>query len=345
MAEKITRRRALAAGTASTLLALGNGCGSSQQEQADTPTPEKKTFWDPGPDKNLVRDLTPGTTPIRLGGYLVPIKNMSYGDMVKKVRDDGFTGAHASAEPWNSLRDSDLREVQAALKEHDVYIFQVGNYTNMIHPDPTIRRTNLKTLCTAIEAADKLFAGAITTISGSCDPEYYFNVHPDNWTQETWDLLVQSCRQVLSDTAGMKAKLTLEAQVTTNIDGPKAHKRLIDDVGDPRCTVNLDTANMMHLYNYYHTTELIHECFDLLGENIMGYHVKDTTIFPDKQTVHVQECCPGRGVMDFESIFVRLSRMEWPRTVMPEHIPQDQFPEAYAHIKRVAEKVGVKFYG
>ena len=331
MAKYMKRRDFLTAGAAAGIAA---GAVGSQSAHA----------WAPGPDENLVRDLTPGPTPVRLGGYLVPLENAGPEEMVKKIRDDGYTGAHASTEPWNSMGDSDLRELQAALKKYDVAIFQVGSYTNMIHPDSAVRRENLKQLATAIEAAEKLYCPSVTTISGSCDPVNFFGVHPDNWSEASWKLLVESVRQVHRDTAGMKAGITLEAQVTTNIDGPKAHRRLLDDVGDPRCGVNLDPVNMIHLHNYYHTTELINECFDLLGERIMGCHGKDTFIWPDKQTVHVQEVCSGRGVLDYETYLVRMSRMKWPRTLMPEHIPADQFEEAYAYIRNVTAKVGVKFY-
>jgi len=185
----------------------------------------------------------------------------------------------------------------------------------------------------------------VGTISGSLDPKNFFNVTPDNWTEKTWKVLVDSCRQVLKDTAGCKAALGMEAQVTTNIDGPKAHKRLMDDVGDKRIAVNLDPVNMCSLANYYHTTELLNECFDLLGEQILGAHAKDTYIIPDQQTVHVQEVCSGRGVMDYETYLVRLSRMKWPRTLLPEHVPADQLIEAKAYIEKVAAKVGVKIYG
>ena len=143
----------------------------------------------------------------------------------------------------------------------------------------------------------------------------------------------------------MKAALGMEAQVTTNLDGPRAHRRLMDDIGDERVKVNLDPTNMIHLYNYYHTTELINECFDLLGEDIFGCHAKDTFILPHSQTVHIQEVCPGRGVLDYETYLVRLSRMKWSRSLLPEHIPGDQFAEAEAYIRKVAHKVGVTILG
>jgi sugar phosphate isomerase/epimerase len=61
--------------------------------------------------------------------------------------------------------------------------------------------------------------------------------------------------------------------------------------------------------------------------------------------VYVQEVCPGRGSLDYETYLVRMSRLEWPRALNPEHFPREQFPEAYAYFRKVAAKVGVKFVG
>ena len=347
MSTSMTRRKALAAGLVYSGAVLGTACSTPEQKTIEEKAVQKtsKAFWDPGPDKDLVRDLTPGPTTIRIGGTLSRSENMSLTETVKQLKDKGYTGAVTSPEPWNSMKDSELREVNEALKKYDVVVFEVGGYTNMIHPDTATLQKNLKNLCACIEAADKLNCPMVGTISGSLDPVDFFNVHPDNWTEKTWKLLVQSMKQVLRDTAGMKAAIGMEAQVTNNIDGPKSHKRLIDDVGDPRCAVNLDPVNMMSLRNYYHTTELINECFDLLGESILGSHAKDTYIWPDKQTIHVQEVCAGRGVMDYETYLVRLSRMKWPRTLLPEHVPGEQLIEAAEYIRKVAAKVGVTIHG
>jgi sugar phosphate isomerase/epimerase len=287
------------------------------------------------------RDLKPGATPIRLGSFFESMTP----EGVQKLRKTGNTAAVVSPEPVHKLSDSELRAFNAALKQNDVVVFEVGGYTNMLHPNAAERQKNLKHLAMSIEAADKVGCPMVGTISGSLDPKDFFNVHPENWTEKTWKLLVDSVKQVLKDTSGCKAGLGMEAQVTTNIDGPKAHKRLMNDVGDRRCEVNLDPVNMIHLYNYYHTTELLNECFDLLGEQILGSHAKDTYIIPDQQTVHVQEVCSGRGVMDYETYLVRLSRMKWPRTLLPEHVPGDQLIEAKNYIEKVAAKVGVKIYG
>jgi len=302
--------------------------------------------WPSGPDEKIKRDLTPGNTPVRLGADLIRRGNESITEMVERFRKSGHTGAFVYKPRWEPSGDSEINELNAALDRYGVVVFEYGGYVNMLHPDLSTRQKLLRRLSECIEKAGKIHCPMVGTISGSCDPHPYgINVHPDNWTLKTWKILIKGIRQVLSDTAGSKVKLGMEAQVTTNLDGPLAHKRLMEDVGDERCVVNLDPTNMISLQKYYHTTELINECFDMLGESIYGCHAKDTYIWPDKQTVHIQEVCPGRGVMDYETYLVRMSRLTWPRTLKAEHIPKDQYAEADAYIRKVAANVGVTIHG
>jgi len=344
MRKGITRRGFLRRSAATGVAGLAAGRAVTAQAAANEGIVGTSPFWGPGPDKTLKKDLNAGPTPVRLGTGMGRKEGESLTEMVKRVYDAGYSGVVTGPEPWHSMKDSELEELRRALKEYDVVVYEVGGYKNMIHPDPRERQNQLAHLVKCLEAAEKIGCPMVGTISGSCDPVDFFNVHPDNWTLETWRLLVKSVKQVLKDTSGMKAALGMEAQVTTNIDGPVSHRRLIDDVGDSRCAVNLDPVNMISLSNYYHTTELLEECFDLLGESILGCHAKDTYIWPDKQTVHVQEVCSGRGVLDYETYLVRISRLEWPRTILPEHIPADQYIEADAYIRSTADKVGVKMY-
>lgn len=353
MSRHLTRRQALAYGAAAGGLiagAVGSSGQKSQQNATVEKGPGREPFWEPGPNKNLVRDLTPGPMTVRLAGYLGFDKKTGPGEMVTKIRDQGFTASIATADDWMAANDSQVKELLAACAQHDLVIFEVGGYRNLLHTVEASRQENLKRIAQCLETAERINCKMVGTISGSRNPEGNqwadnYAVHPDNWTMETWQLLISGLRQILKDTAGLKAAIGMEAQVTTNLDGPLAHKRLIEDVGDPRIKVNFDPTNMVHLSNHFHTTELINQCFDLLGEDIYGCHAKDSYVLPHEQTVHVQEVCPGRGSLDYETYLVRLSRMKWARALLPEHIPQVQMPEAYAYIRKVAEKVGVKIHG
>ena len=352
MASKVTRRQMLATGGASAAALAAAEQAEAQQRRTTTGGPGRAPFWGPGPDKNLVKVLKPGNMRVRLAGRLggggrggTAVPNI--GATVKALRDQGLTSSIANAGTWANASEATISELRGALKEYDVEIFEVGGYRNILHTDENVRQENLKHLARCLETAEKIGCKMVGTISGSRNPEgnqYGDNyaVHPDNWTLETWKLTVAGVKQVLKDTAGLKAVLGMEAQVTTNLDGPVALRNFLDDVGDSRCKINLDPTNMVHLSNHFHTTQLLNQCFDLLGEEIMGCHAKDSYVLPHSQTVHVQEVCPGRGSMDYETYIVRLSQMKWPRALLPEHFPAEQNPEAYAYMRKVAAKVGVK---
>jgi sugar phosphate isomerase/epimerase len=358
--KKISRRNALAAGTAAGMT-LGAACSTVKDETLKETGPGREEHWGPGRDMSIPKKITLGSTPVRLGSLLWPSETKKFGSdfdgLIQSFHAQGQTALVVPGEFLIPLSSSEIADFNTALKKYDVIVSAVmGNrYTNFIHPDLSFRQQYLKNLARYMELAESVDCPAVPTICGTLAPEtpegatfqelfkkeYRFSMHPDNWSLKTWDLLVKNLRQVLDDTSGMKVSIAMEAQVTTTIDGPLAHKRLIDDVGSPRLGVEFDPVNMISIDNYYYTTELINESFDLLGESILTCHAKDSTIWPTRQTVHVQEVCPGRGVMDYTTYFARMSTFKWPRMLLPEHIPGDQFPEAYAFLKKMAAETGV----
>lgn len=355
MSYGISRRRALVTGAASTGMVLSAACTKPSQDNESGEIPlSQRSWWLPGPDKDLVRDLTPGPTPVRLA-CMSPAtmirypENMSITEAVRRIREQGYTSANYSygvgtRNKWLDASESEIAELKKACSDYDVEIFDTMIWTNLIHPDEKTRQENLKYAAENVEAAERIGCRMVTAVTGSRDPEFYIAMHPDNWTRETWDVTIDSIRQILRDTSGCKTVLGMEAVVTTNIDGPRAHKRLIEDVGDPRCKVCLDPTNMMSVARYYHSTETLNECFDLLGEDILGCHAKDTLILRNRMLAYITEVPPGEGVQDYETYLVRMSRMKWPRTLLLEHFAPEKYPPAKAFIEKTAAKLGVKIY-
>ena len=358
MQKKISRRNVLKVGAASAGIVLGGACSETQPKTEKTQEEipfSQRTWWPPGPNKDLVKDLNPGNTPVRLA-CMSPTTMLNYPEKksiteaVKSIRDAGYTSANShysitTRNKWLDASESEITELKEALKQYDVEIFDTMVWTNLIHPDEKTRQNNLKYVAENIEAADRIGCRMVTMVTGSCDPEYYIAMHPDNWTRKTWKISLDSVRQLIRDTSGCTTSLGIEAVITTNIDCPASHKRLIEDIGDPRCKVCLDPTNMMSFERYYHSTELLNECFDLLGEDIIGCHAKDTFILKNKMLAYITEIPPGQGVQDYETYLVRMSRMKWPRTLMLEHFNTEDYPPAKAFIEKTAAKVGVRIYG
>ena len=355
---RITRRQALTTGAVSACAFLGAGSSDAagKEETAHSMgTGRHGSGWSRGPDRDRVRDLEPGPTPVRLAcssskTRLWYPRETSITEAVKNIRSQGYTSAGTSyrADPkneWLTCPELDITELKKALRDYDVEFFDMMVWTNLIHPDEKTRQENLKYVAENVEAAERCGVRQVCACTGSCDPEYYIAMHPDNWTKETWKRTVDSVRQILRDTSGCTTALGMEAAVTTNLDGPVAHKRLMEDVGDPRCKVTLDATNMFSVANYYHSTEMLEMCFDMLGEDILSCHGKDTWIERDKMLALLTMKPAGQGVQDYETYLVWMSRMKWPRTLLLEFAKDEEYPAAKAFVEETAKRVGVKIYG
>ena len=276
-------------------------------------------------------------------------KNESITEVVKRVRESGYTAANAhyaigTRNQWLDASEAEIRELKSALATYDVDFYDIMVWTNLLHPDRATRQKNIAYVCEAFEAADRCGVRSITGITGSCGTEHYTEMHPGNWSKETWKLTVEVLRQILKNTAGCKTVWGMEQCITTNIDSPAATRQLLDDVGEERCKVVLDPTNMMNLNRYYHSAEIIDESFDLLGEEIVGCHAKDFRL-TTRMLVDLEEVPPGKGIQDYEILLARLSRLSWPRTLMLEHFPKETYPPAREYINTTAKKVGVRIYG
>jgi sugar phosphate isomerase/epimerase len=213
---------------------------------------------------------------------------------------------------------------------------------NNIHPDLAERRKINRQVAELVEAGERVGVSFIVTHTGSC-AESPTSPHRDNWTKETWDASVKALKQIIRDTSGSKVNLAVEALNPCNINNPRAHVRFREDVGDSRIKVTLDPTNMLNTTVYYRTTELINECFDLLGEDIMYAHAKDVLWLPDMLPAF-KWVVPGTGTMDYETYLTRLSRLNYPRPLLLEFLSEDKYPQAKKFIEETAAKMGVKIY-
>ena len=352
MSKHITRRKAITVGAASAGMLIRKANGASVRESPALEShPPFLTPWSPPSD--LKRDLTPGNTPIRLAawskdttlGYWNNPK-ISISDMVKRIRDKGYTSAcaHIKRCIWHDAPEEQIRELKEALNKYDVTFFDMHSTGSNIHHDSEERRKVNRSTIEACEAAERIGCPMVTTHIGSAGDEYPMSPHKNNWTMETWRLGVKVMKGILKDTSGMNVALGMEAVNMTIMNNPRAHLQLIQEIADPRIKVCLDPVNMIYLGTYFRNTELIEECFDLLSEHIIAAHAKDTYILPNKMSAYITEVAPGRGVLDYETYLTGLSRLNNSCSLLIEHIPQEQYTEAKRFIENTAARIGVKIY-
>ncbi len=360
MEGRMSRRRALATGIAG--LGAGAGCTEriipTRRKSADGETRyADRTWWEPGGNPDYIRNLSAGKTTVRLacmsGETMLdyPGEGGDIAGMVARVRSAGYTAANAHTSQgrrngWLDAPESDIVELKRVLAEYDVDFYDIMVWTNLIHPDVAVREKNIRYVVEAFEAAERCGVRSITGITGSMAPgDYgmYTRMHPDNFTREAWKRSVESIRRILGDTAGFSVVWGMEQCITTAVNSPEATRQIIEDVADPRCKCVLDVTNMICLQTYYRSAELIDQVFDLVGEDIVGCHAKDF-LLNDRMLVDMVELPPGKGILDYELLLARMSRLSWPRTLMLEHFAPEAYPPAKHYIEETARRVGIEIY-
>jgi sugar phosphate isomerase/epimerase len=302
--------------------------------------------WSP-PD-NLERDLTPGTASIRLAGQTTPrfahAEGMDYGAYFAGLKAGGWSAVESSSTAWLSRRlpDSEIREIKEAAAANDVVFYGLHCGGNIIAPDPDADRWQ-RHIIDSIEAAEEMGCELILTHAGSL----YANrnwAHPQNWSREAWMRTVNALKRICRDTAGSNISVAIEAVNSESVNNPWAHKRLREDVGDPRITVGLDITNMTYAGVAFRMTEYLNVTFDLLEDQIAYVHAKDF-VWND-MLPGMNWAMQGTGNMDYETFLVRLSRLKTNPYMLIEFLTQpEEYDQAQRNIRAIAQRVGVNIHG
>jgi sugar phosphate isomerase/epimerase len=235
--------------------------------------------------------------------------------------------------------DASIAAYVEAARRFDLIIAEVGAWSNPIDPDPAKAAKALEHCRLSLELAERLGARCCVNISGSRNPGKWDGPHHTNFSEDTFDLIVQSVRSIVDAVKPRRTVYALETMPWIFPSSPDEYLALLRAIDRPDfVAVHLDPVNMINSpARAYRTGDFIRECFDKLGPYIRNCHAKDI-ILREKLTVHLDECRPGTGVLDY-SVFLReLSKLHPDTSLCLEHITPEEYPLAAAHLHEVAAK-------
>ncbi len=263
---------------------------------------------------------------------------------VAECRRQGYRAAPC---PEVAVGDRDrIRDIKRAFGEADIVIGEVVAWVNPLHPDADTRRANRNTIAERLALADELEAVCCATVVGSYDGsdswDSHVGHHPQNFSEEGFEAVVEWVRQVLTEVEPRRTKLTLEMSPWTLLDGPEIYLALLEAIGHPGLGVHLDPANAVREPRiYYATTELLNRCFDILGPWVRSCHAKDIHFALDARTVAIEEVLPGRGVLDYRTYVSRIERLSPDMPLIIEHLATEpEYKEVGDFIRGIANEVG-----
>lgn len=229
-----------------------------------------------------------------------------------------------------------------AARDADIVIAEVGAWgNNPISPDRKTREAGIEGTCRRLELADRIGANCCVNVSGSRG-ERWAGPHEENLTADTFALIVDSVREIIDTVKPTRTFYALETMPWLYPDSAQSYADLIRAIDRERFAVHLDPVNLVNNpERYYHSGTMIEECFRLLGPHIKGCHAKDI-ILKDELTLHMSECRPGMGNLDWATFVRELGRLDADTPLMIEHLTEKrEYAAAAAHIRNVAQAEGV----
>lgn len=225
-----------------------------------------------------------------------------------------------------------------AARDRDILIAEVGVWNSPFVPDPT-EAVRAQTACVEeLRLADYIGARCCVNISGAFGPVWNF-CYPENFTEEAYKKNVEFIRRLLDEVEPQRTCFTLESMPWMLPSSPEETLRILRDINDPHFKAHLDICNFVKDPDtFVHMDELIDRSFELLGDEIVSFHLKDI-IMEEMSTVHITEVIPGRGKMNLPLYLRQIRELgdeEMP--VMIEHLPDKaSYEEGLKYVQSILE--------
>ncbi len=275
---------------------------------------------------------------MRLGGP--PFGDCSTPELwIAELRRLGYTAAYCPVD--NTADDATIEAYRHAAEAANVVIAEVGAWSNPMSPDEETRRTALEHCQKQLELADRIGARCCVNIAGSRG-ESWDGPHPDNLTEKTFDLIVETVRDIIDTVRPMRTFYSLETMPWMYPDSADSYVRLIQAINRAQFAVHLDPVNLVcSPQRFFGNGALIRECFAKLGPQIKSCHAKDVALAPNF-LVHIDEVRPGLGQLDYGVFLQEADKLEPDTPVMLEHLAtEEEYTAAADYIRSVADEVGV----
>ena len=274
---------------------------------------------------------------MRLGGPLGTARGPD--EWVAAAKERGYRAVYCPLEPDAS--DEEVKAYSEAAREADLVIAEVGAWSNPVSPDDAERRAAIEKCTSHLALAERIGARCCVNISGSRGATWD-GPHPENLTDETFDLIVETVRGIIDAVNPTCACYTLETMPWMVPDSVESYERLIEAIDREAFAVHFDPVNLVcSPQRYFASGDLIREFIARLGPRIRSCHAKDVAL-SDHLTTHLDEVRPGQGGLDYRTYLTELDHLDPDTPIMLEHLSTDEdYRLAARHIRSVAAGLGV----
>ena len=270
---------------------------------------------------------------MRLGGPLF-MKTADPEEWIKILKERGDTAAFFPV--GDEAPDSLIADYKKSAEENDILIAEVGAWGNPLSPNKSERDEAMLKCKRRLELAEKIGARCCVNISGSRSADNWAGPHADDMTDETFEMIVESVREIIDFVRPERTYYTLETMPWSYPDSADSYLRLIKAIDRERFAVHFDPVNIINSPEAYYKNHLImKDFFKKLGSQIKSCHAKDISL-STKLTVHLAEVHPGMGNLCYKTYLSELNKLDPDTPLMLEHLQsKEQYEQAVEYIRGV----------
>jgi sugar phosphate isomerase/epimerase len=286
------------------------------------------SVWSQAPNANK-------KSKIRLGGPLFE-KYDSPEAWINAVNNTGYRAAYCPIGLGASKEE--IKAYKKAADKADILIAEVGAWSNPISPDKKTAKEAFDKCVASLDLADQIEAKCCVNIAGSRNEKNWAGPHQENFSDDTFDLIVQTTRKIIDEVKPKNTFFTLEAMPWVFPESADAYLRLIKAIDRKAFAVHLDPVNMVvSPAVFYRNGDLIKDCFNKLGPHIKSCHAKDLILKEPTAMPEFNEVQPGLGQMDYRVFLTELKKFpEIP--LMMEHLQTaEQYQAGAEYIRKVED--------
>jgi len=277
---------------------------------------------------------------VRLGGPVFD-KSDDPESWIMYLKKAGYRAAYCPVQPGSDQHT--VNAYRSAAEKNDIVISEVGAWSNMVSPDENERKKSIEKCIKGLVLADQIGANCCVNVSGSRNPEHWAGPHQDNLTQDTFDLIVETARQIIDAVNPSDTYFTLEAMPWAYPDSPENYVKLIKAINRKRFGVHIDPVNMVVSPQlYFKNGELIKLCFKMLGPYVRSCHAKDITLREDNYIPQLDELRPGLGKLNYQVYLSELAELEDIPLMMEHLTTEEEYVAAANYIRSVGQKINIE---
>jgi len=277
---------------------------------------------------------------MRLGGQVFP----------ERKEPELWAAAHAkmgyraAVFPVRHDAGDDVIDAYArAAEKAGLVIAEVGAWSNPISPDERTRREAIEYCKNQLALADRIGARCCVNIAGSRNAEKWDGPHPDNFSDETFALIVETVREIVDAVKPTRTTFALETMPWVFPDSADTYLALIRAIDRQAVSVHFDPVNMISSPRvYFRNGEMIRDFVKKLGPWIVNCHAKDIRM-DTRLTVRLEEVLPGAGALDYRVFLTEIAKLDPDMPMIVEHLrTEEEYRQAGDFIRRTAAELGIE---